>query len=111
MHLLVHAAAVRVPVNKRRCTIAMNRQAQKLVSRFNAASTKRMARANAKDAANRPELTSRLWKQIEDVTDMLNDTPISEIEALRTGDDARVEKIMALLQSVKRVMTEAKLKQ
>jgi hypothetical protein len=35
MHLLVHAAAVRVPVNKRRCTIAMNRQAQKL----NAAST------------------------------------------------------------------------
>jgi hypothetical protein len=62
-------------------------------------------------AADRPELTSRLWKQIEDVTDMLNDTPISEIEALRTGDDAKVEKIIALLQSVKRIMTEAKLKQ
>jgi len=58
----------------------------------------------------RTELTSKLWKQIEDVTDMLNDTPISEIEALRAGDDAKVEKITDLLQSVKRIMTEAKLK-
>ena len=61
-------------------------------------------------AANRPELTSKLWKQIEDVTDMLNNTPISEIEALRGGDDAKVEMITDLLQSVKRIMTEAKLK-
>src|SRR5262245_62320784 len=56
-------------------------------------------------AANRPELTSKLWKQIEDVTDMLNDTPISEIEALRAGDEAKIEKITVLLQSVKRIMS------
>jgi hypothetical protein len=62
-------------------------------------------------AANRPELTSKLWKQIEDVTDMLSNTPISEIEALRDGDEAKIDKITHLLQSVKRVMSEAKLKQ
>jgi hypothetical protein len=44
-------------------------------------------------AANRPELTSKLWKQ------------------LRAGDDTMVEKITGLLQSVKRIMAEAKLKQ
>jgi hypothetical protein len=34
----------------------------------------------------------------------------SELNALRAGDDARVEKITNLLQAVKHVMAEAKLK-
>lgn len=67
-------------------------------------------RAHNQAAATRPELKSRLWKEIEDMTEVLNHTPISEIEAMRGGDDAKIAKINALLQAVKRIMTEAKLK-
>jgi hypothetical protein len=67
-------------------------------------------RAHAQVAASRPELTSKLWKQVEEVTDLLSETPISEIDALRAGDDAKVAKITDLLEALKRVMSEAKLK-
>jgi hypothetical protein len=55
-------------------------------------------------------LTSKLWKQVEEVTDLLSETPISEIDALRAGDDVKVAKITDLLEALKRVMSEAKLK-
>lgn len=67
-------------------------------------------KAHNQAAATKPELKSKLWKQIEDITEVLNNTPMSEIDALRTGDDAKAEKLTNLLQALRHVMHEAKLK-
>ena len=56
-----------------------------------------------------PLLPRKLWKQIEDLTDLLNDTR-SRRSTLPAMMPAEVEKITVLLQTVKRIMAEAKLK-
>ncbi len=61
-------------------------------------------------AANRPELISRLWKGVEEVTVMLNNIPLAELDALRGGDGPRVGKLNALLEALQHVRTEAKAK-
>jgi hypothetical protein len=65
-------------------------------------------KAHVVAAASRPELVSKLWKSVEDVTDRLNNIPLSEIDALRAGDAARAEKFNALLEALQRVRTETK---
>jgi hypothetical protein len=39
---------------------------------------------------------SKLWKQIDDLTEMLVNMPLSELQALREGDPARAERFNGL---------------
>ena len=67
-------------------------------------------KAHVVAAATRPELVSKLWKSIEEVTDRLNNIPLSELDALRAGDASRAEKFNALLEALRRVRTETRAK-
>jgi hypothetical protein len=67
-------------------------------------------KAHVVAAATRPELVSKLWKSIEEVTDRLNNIPLSELDALRAGDASRAEKFNALLEALQRVRTETRAK-
>jgi hypothetical protein len=60
--------------------------------------------------ASRPGLVSRLWKGVEEVTTMLNSIPLTELDALRDGDEPRLAKLNALLEALQRVRTEARAK-
>jgi hypothetical protein len=59
-------------------------------------------------SATRPELTSKVWKQIEDLTEILNQMPLSEVTALRGGDQYKSERFKALAAALQRVQTEIK---
>jgi len=67
-------------------------------------------KAHIAAAASRPELVSRLWKGVEEVTEMLSNIPLTELDALREGDAARVEKFNALLEALQKVRTEIRVK-
>jgi hypothetical protein len=49
-------------------------------------------------------------QNVETLTDVLNNAPMAEIEALRAGDEVKGKKMSQLLEAVKRVMSEGKLK-
>ena len=66
--------------------------------------------AIAQVAASRPALNSKIWKQGEDLTGVLNGMPMSDIDDLRNGDAAKIALISNLLGAVKRVMAEGRLK-
>jgi hypothetical protein len=61
-------------------------------------------------AASRPELISRIWKGVEEVTELLSNIPLSELDALREGDAPRVGKLNALVEALQKVRTEIRAK-
>jgi hypothetical protein len=67
-------------------------------------------KAHIAAAASRPELVSRIWKGIEEVTELLNNIPLFELDALREGDAPRVGKLNALVEALQKVRTEIRAK-
>jgi hypothetical protein len=67
-------------------------------------------KAHIAAAASRPELVNRIWKGVEEVTEMLNNIPLTELDALREGDAPRVGKINALLEVLQKVRTKIRTK-
>jgi hypothetical protein len=58
--------------------------------------------------AARPELTSKVWKHVEDLTEILNQMPLSEVTALRGRDHSKSALFAALAEALQRVQTEIK---
>jgi hypothetical protein len=65
--------------------------------------TKGIDDAHAIVAASDPALASSLWKQIEAATRYLEEMPLQEVEALRDGDEAKIELFAKLTKAVAKI--------